>query len=139
LGLLPVHGFQRGEDAPDARIHGRRVRLAPADDSLAIDHEEGAAARLLLRAGHAERPRHGCLRVGVRKQRVADPGVASERLMAPDLVGGDREEHRAKPVELCQVVLVQRELLCRNRLPVGRMEDQNHSTAPKISQRNRGV
>jgi hypothetical protein len=56
--------------------------------------------------------------------------------MTPEVVGGDREEHRAVPGKVGEVLLVQGELLLGDRLPVGGIEHQNDATSAHISQGN---
>ena len=131
--------LERVEDAVGAGIHADRREVAPADDAVAVDHEQRALGEAVLLAIHAVAPRHVALGLEVGEQRKLELAASRERAMAPRAVDRDAEQLGVVFRELVRHLVVERHLIAADRAPVGGIEREHDRPAAKIRELDRLV
>src|SRR5262249_26252552 len=124
-------------DSVSAGIHTDRRDVAPADDPVAVDHEECSLARAVPVAIDTVEPRDLALRLEVGQERKPEMPVLREGEVTPDPVDGDTDELRVEPRELGGQLLVERELIRTDGAPVLRVEDEDDGTAAEVGEGHR--
>src|SRR5258708_3446687 len=134
--LLAVEGFEGREDAVGAGVDADRRQVAPADDALGIDDEEGATGRAGLRRIDAIVPGNGALGLEVREKRELEPAVLLEREVAPDAVDRDPEQLGAELPEFRQDLVIERHLVAADGAPVRRIKREDDGAPEELAERD---
>jgi hypothetical protein len=114
--------------------HGRHI--TPADDSVAVDHEQRALANAAGAVIGAIFPRDVAFGFEVGQQRKVKLAVLREGEMAPHAVDRNPENLGAEFAKLRQHLVVERHLVAADGAPVGRIKGEDERLAPKIAERH---
>src|SRR5579862_3858896 len=129
-----MHGFECRQNAVRSGIDANGRQVAPADDALRINHEEGASGGPGFGGINAIGLGDSSLGLEVRKQRKSELSILFEREMAPDPIHGNAQELASEALELGQDFIVERHLVATDGAPVGRVEGKDHGASQEFAQ-----
>src|ERR1041384_6106737 len=131
--------LERPQDPVRSRIHPDGRDVAPADDAIAIDHEQRALGGSVPLTIGVILPGPSALRLEVRQEGELELPVGVERRVAPHAVHGNAEELGIIAAEFGEDLVVERHLVSADGTPVGRIEGEAHRLPPEIRERDRLV
>src|SRR5213078_333336 len=127
--------LQRLENAVGTGIHPRIGDVAPADITVAIQHEQRALGRSRAGIVHAVGPRHRSLGLEVREERKPQLAGIGIGRVTPRTVDRNADELRPVLREFGQDLIVERELIAAHGAPVRRIEHENHGPTTQLLER----
>jgi hypothetical protein len=127
--------LQRIENAVGARIDGDRREVAPEDDALPVDDEQGTLANSFSFPISSIGACDLSLRVEVREQREVQMTVLGECLMTTSTIDRDAQELGSRLVELRKDLIIERHLVTADGTPVRWVKSQDHRPAGQVLKR----
>src|SRR6266550_1114910 len=109
------------------------------NDSVGINHEQGAFANAVFFVVNAISARHRSFRFEIGQKRKAQLILPGKSRVTPCAVDGDTNDFSLELLELIQNLIVKRHLIAANGAPVGRVKRQYHRSSAELMQRHRLV
>src|SRR6266404_3173644 len=127
--------LERGQDSVGAGIDADWRDIAPVNDPVGIDNEEGAFADAFFFVVNAIGVRDRSFRFEIGQKRKVQLVVLGERGVTPRAVHRYAEEFSLKLLKFVQHFVVERHLIAAHRTPVGGVNREHHWSSTQLAQR----
>src|SRR5579859_4391554 len=134
ISLLFLQTFEGLENSVCARIHADRRAVAPANDAIFVNHEEGPFCYPIPLAIGAITTRNCTLGFKVSEKGKMQPAVLGKGGMTPGSVYRDAQQLGAMLLKFGEDFVIKRHLIAAYRTPIGWVEGQDDRFAAQFAE-----